>query len=111
MKYYLNEENAVDGAVAWNLNNNQFNVHADWLHHWYLIDVSQGELPLYAGVGGRIGFGDQIRVGFRIPVGLSYNFENAPFDVFLEVVPGMDLTPATKFSMDGGIGGRFYFNK
>jgi len=110
MKYYYNEENAVDGAVSWNFNGNWFNIHADWLHHWYLIDVSQGELPLYAGVGGRLGFGDQVRVGIRIPVGLSYNFDNAPFDIFLEVVPEMDIVPGTQFNMQGGIGGRYFFN-
>jgi len=110
MKYFLNEENAIDGAVAWNLNGNWFNIHADYLHHWYLIDVSSGELPLYAGIGGRIGFGDQVQVGIRIPVGLEYKFDNAPFDIFLEVVPEMDLTPATQFNMQGGIGGRYFFN-
>lgn len=111
MKYFLNEENAIDAALAWNLNSGGwFNIHADYLHHWYLINVSSGELPLYAGIGGRLGFGNQVRVGIRIPVGLSYHFDGAPFDVFIEVVPEMDLTPATQFNMQGGIGGRYYFN-
>jgi hypothetical protein len=110
IKYYMNDENAVDGAVSWNLNGGWFNVHADYLRHWYVFDLSEGELPVYAGVGGRIGFGDQVRVGIRIPLGITYKFDNAPFDIFLEIVPEMDLVPATVFNMQGGIGFRYFFN-
>lgn len=111
MKYWINDNNAVDGAVAWNYTNNGFfHVHADYLWHWTdLIQVDEGTLPVYVGVGGRIGFGNEIRVGARIPVGIEYIFENEAFDVFLEVAPLLDLTPGTQFNMQGGIGGRYFF--
>jgi hypothetical protein len=62
-------------------------------------------------VGGRIRFEDNdSRVGVRVPVGLAYLFEGEPVDLYIEVAPILDLTPDTGFSMNGGIGARYFFN-
>ena len=110
-KYWFNENNAVDGAMAWNYNyEGFFHVHADYLWHWTdIIEVDQGTLPIYVGVGGRVGFGDDIRVGARVPVGIEYIFDNEMFDIFIEVAPLLDLVPGTEFGVQGGIGGRYFF--
>jgi hypothetical protein len=42
-------------------------------------------------------------------VGLSYEFDGAPLDVFLEVVPTLDLIPGTAFDLGAGLGLRYYF--
>ena len=73
--------------------------------------VEKGQLPLFFGLGGRVIFRDNQdnRWGLRIPVGLAYEFEGAPFDVFVEIVPTMDFAPDTDFDLEGAIGGRFWF--
>jgi hypothetical protein len=108
-KYFMNEKNAIDGALAWSLNGDWMQIHADYLWHFYVIDVSKGEMPFYVGAGAKFGIGDDFHLGVRVPLGIAYHFENAPLDIFLEIVPGMDLTPDTDFELDGGIGIRYYF--
>jgi len=47
----------------------------------------------------------------RIPIGVSYYFANDPLELFFEIVPILDLAPATEFSGNGGFGIRYYFGK
>lgn len=112
-KLRLNKSNAIDGAVAWSLSgNNSFHIHGDYLYHNYsLIKVEKGELPFYFGVGGRVKFRENADddVGIRFPVGLAYEFADAPFDIFGEIVPILDLAPDTDFDLEGALGARFFF--
>lgn len=47
-------------------------------------------------------------IGFRIPVGMSYIFEEAPLDLFLELAPSLNLAPSTDLEMNGALGIRIY---
>ncbi|MBU4486647.1 MAG: hypothetical protein KKD38_06925, partial [Candidatus Delongbacteria bacterium] len=59
---------------------------------------------------GRIKIGDnKIVLGFKVPLGLYYKFNNAPFSMFVEVSPGLNITPSTEFDVTGGIGLRYIF--
>ena len=83
----------------------------DYLFHNYgIFKVKQGKLPLYYGIGGRVKFEEETRVGVRIPVGICYLFRNQPLDVFFEIVPILDLTPETDFDINASVGVRFFFN-
>ena len=113
LKGWLNDKAAVDGAVAWSFDkHDSLQLHADYLYHNFdLLPVAKGSLALYFGVGGRVLFDDRKddRFGIRGPIGLTYMFDKAPVDIFVEVAPIMDLAPSTKFDLNGGIGVRFYF--
>jgi hypothetical protein len=113
IKTHLTSGNALAFGVAWSLEDeNELHVQGDYLYHNYdLITVQEGEMPLYFGIGGRIKINEDAddNVGIRFPVGLDYIFANAPFDIFLEIVPILDLTPDTDFDLNGAIGGRFWF--
>ena len=110
-KYWLSGKSAIDGGLAWSyLNEGAFHIHADILAHSFnLVHVSKGKLPLYLGLGGRIKLAGDTRVGARIPLGINYHFGSAPLDVFFEVVPVLDLIPATDFDINAAIGMRFFF--
>lgn len=110
-KYWVSEKSAIDGGVAWSMyDEGSLHLHADYLFHAFnLINVSKGQLPLYFGLGARVKLADDVRFGARIPVGLDYLFEDAPLDIFLEIVPILDLVPATAFNMNGAIGIRYWF--
>jgi hypothetical protein len=112
-KYYLGGNNALDFGVAWSLGRHaHFHVHADYLrHNFTAIEVETGTLPFYYGIGARVLAGDDGAVGIRIPVGVSYYFQNDPLEIFFEVVPVLDLAPSTTFSGNGGLGVRYYFNR
>ena len=119
-KAWLSRRNAFDFAAAWSVaDESALHLHGDFLMHRFdLFRVDPGRLPLYYGIGGRIRVfddkrflgDDRVQLGLRIPVGLDYLFEEAPFDVFLEVVPILDLLPATDFDLNASLGGRYWFH-
>ena len=110
-KKWTGSKTAIDGAVAWSFSGqDSIHLHADYLVHSFdLIKVEKGRLPLYFGLGARLKLGDPTRFGVRIPVGVSYIFEEASIDIFLELVPMFDLAPGTDFKIGWGIGIRYYF--
>jgi hypothetical protein len=110
-KVRLGETSAIDAAAAWSfLDEGSFYFHADYLFHFPdVFTVDPGELPLYVGAGGKIALREDPFVGVRIPVGVAYEFETVPLDVFFEVAPGVGLFPETSVDVGGGIGIRYYF--
>lgn len=113
-KYWTSGRTAIDGAAAWSMANNAgMHLHADYLfyHNFGLIKVDNGRMPLYVGVGGRIRFAERgdDHVGVRVPVGLEYIFPSNQVDLFLEIVPILDLTPDTDLDFNAALGVRYYF--
>ncbi len=110
-KVRLGPTSAIDAAAAWSfVDEGSFYFHADYLMHFNdVFTVDPGELPLYVGVGGMVSLREDPLLGIRIPVGLAYEFDTAPLDVFFEIAPGMGLFPETSLEFGGGIGIRYYF--
>lgn len=110
-KLRLDSTSALDAAAAWSfIGDGAFYFHADYLFHFNdVLFVDPGELPVYVGIGGKILLKDEPRLGARIPLGLAYEFEGAPLDVFFEIAPGVGLFPETDVDFGGGIGIRYYF--
>jgi len=110
-KLWTSSENAFDFAAAWSFKGHgHLLLQADYVWHIFrLIPVSSGKLPFYVGVGGRVVLADDPLIGVRVPLGLDYMFSNAPVDIFVELVPILDLAPETDFDFGGGIGARYWF--
>ena len=118
-KLWLDAERktAVDMAAAWSLSgDNDFHFHGDYLFHQYswlhdALNIQHGKLPVYFGLGGRVRVRENRDddVGIRIPIGVSYIFDQMPVDVFAEIVPVVDIAPDTDGDLAGGVGVRFYF--
>jgi hypothetical protein len=111
-KYWTTNTTAFDAALAWSfIDGGAFHIHADYIfHNFNLIRISEGKLPFYYGIGGRIKTANKTQVGVRVPLGLAYMFYTAPVDIFLEVVPILDLAPQTDFRINAAIGARYFFN-
>ena len=111
LKLWTGSTTALDGGVAWSfVNGGFFQVHGDVLIHALdFVQVTDGHLAGYFGIGARLRMSADLHMGIRVPFGLDYMFSEAPVDIFLEVAPGLDLLPATTFWMDGGIGVRYFF--
>lgn len=111
-KLWTSSDNAFDFAAAWSFRGDgNLLLQADYVWHFFnLMPVSSGKLPLYIGIGGRVILADDPEFGVRIPVGIDYLFADAPIDVFLEIVPILDLSPETDFGVGGGLGIRYWFN-
>lgn len=115
-KFWLDDIWALDGAVG--VARSEFDVHATLLHHIFgwekgLRDGeglhSKAEFPVYVGIGPRVLFEDDTELGVRFPFGLSFLPHASPWEVFLEFVPVLRLTPNAGFNGDFGLGFRYYF--
>lgn len=112
--YWTSDIRSFSAGAAWsvrgNRGNESFQIHVDYLfHHFDIVNVNRGSMPLYIGVGGRLRFGDNEKAGIRIPLGAAYHFQNDPLEIFLEFVPIVDLVPDTGISGNSGLGFRYYF--
>ncbi len=116
-KAWTGGRTALAGAAAWSFGNRDaFQLHVDYLfHNFRLIRVSKGRLPFYYGIGLRALFheqrdgGDDTVLGVRFPLGLEYLFASPSLGIFAEIVPVLDLVPATEFDLNAAIGFRIYF--
>lgn len=111
-KYWLSSKTAIDAAMAWHFgDDDRFQIHAD--HLWHIdvpaLGIPGGKLPFYIGGGLRVIAGNRSEAGFRIPLGLSWLAEQAPVEVFAEIVPVIEFAPDTEGQLDGGVGIRYYF--
>jgi hypothetical protein len=111
-KKWMNTSQALDGAVAWSFGHEDaFHLHLDYLfHNRRLIIIDRNVIPFYYGIGGRFKFGDSNTFGIRFPLGLTVFIVEAPIDLFLEVVPIMNLAPETDLDLNAAIGARYYFH-
>ena len=115
-KQWLSAEHAIDAAVAWSFSNDtRIQVHGDYLYHrvhFFNADEYEGRIPFYFGIGGRAIFGeDDNTIGARFPLGIGKTLDNAPVELFLEIVPILDVAPDTDFDLNGAIGVRYYLNQ
>jgi hypothetical protein len=113
-KYWLNNTMALDGQFGISLrDDDNYYLNADILWHNYdLIPVSHGRAAAYLGVGPSIEFRDEEednRFGVRVPIGVSYQFDDKPLDVFVEFAPILDFSPDVEGDFNIGIGLRYWF--
>lgn len=112
-KLWVSENKAITGGLSFALADeiSWLQIQADFLVHKPLdFNWEGGLLQFYYGAG--LGYysgtvWDEIYI--RVPGGLAFDFSDAPFDMFLEVVPFIDIDPAFYFSFTGAVGFRYYF--
>lgn len=109
IKSWFGHRSAFDIGAAWSLSgrNEAVHLHADYLFHNWFNDAEN--LAFYYGIGGRVIFSGEGTAGVRVPLGLNYVFESVPFDLFVEAVPIIDVSPDVEFAGNGAFGIRYYF--
>ena len=123
-KLWVTPVNAFDFGLGWSVGGDRLykydggyngdsrvHFHMDYLWHWFSAIQSSNRFPLYTGLGGRVnsGGGYSTSVAARGVLGIAWIPDQAPIDIFVEIVPSLQLVPGTGFGMDAGFGGRFYF--
>jgi hypothetical protein len=126
-KYWLDRQAALDAGIAFALSD-YFLFYGDYLFHYPGAFKQKNkfvnELSPYVGVGGIVAFANSNRIdndrylgrttgtlglGVRIPFGIEWIPSKLPIGVFLELVPGISIIPATSVLFQGGLGIRYYF--
>ena len=124
LKYYFSPQHALDVGIGigW-LGGSGLHIHVDYLFHFALARTPSFDLPLYIGVGPKLaiwfydhgtrywGYKGDGGVGFgvRVPIGIAFNLNAVPVDVFIEAVPGIGFVPGVGGFLDGAVGARYYF--
>ncbi|MHC4119781.1 MAG: BAPKO_0422 family outer member beta-barrel protein [Planctomycetota bacterium] len=118
VKYWLDDERAIDGALAWSFSeNDSLQLHGDYLFHDYEL-LNSYDLPFYYGLGARLKFKDSdgrgrneddAIFGLRVPLGITYLVQDEPLELFFEVVPVLDLAPDVELDINAAVGLRFFF--
>ena len=125
--YWLDKRASVDMGLAFDLAD-YFLVYGDYLYHFPGAFGHENkfvaELSPYVGVGGLIAFATRTRydndhyigtstgslgLALRVPLGIAWRPTQVPLEVFIELVPGISVIPATAGIIQGGIGIRYYF--
>ena len=123
-KLWVSSVNAFDFGLGWSVGgdrisdyNGAYNggsrvhFHMDYLWHWFDAIHSSERFPLYSGIGGRIntGAGYKSSAAVRGVLGIAWLPHHTPIDIFLELVPSLEVIPSTGFGIDAGLGARFFF--
>jgi hypothetical protein len=123
-KLWTSSVNAFDFGLGWSVGadrigrykgyyNGGSRVHFHMDYVWHAFDAihSSERFPLYYGVGGRVnsGAGYDGSLAVRGVFGIAWLPHGAPMDVFVEIVPSLQLTSSTGFAIDAGIGARYFF--
>ena len=131
-KYFLSPAGALDFGVGYIYDHyyygDGFHLYADYLWHFSLASTPSFELPFYIGGGLRYWQFDYCvqnvcdyggsAVGIRMPLGIAFDFNNSPLDIFLQLVPTLDFLNGdyymrygdrAHFGIDGSVGIRFWF--
>jgi hypothetical protein len=126
-KYWLAGDRALTFGLAWGPWGRNLHLHGDFtFQNLQLVKDADVQLDLYYGLGMRLrswnnggrywrggrwyedGRGS-LGIGMRIPVGAAMTVDGLPLDFFLEVVPTLELIPATYLDLDVALGVRYWF--
>ena len=131
-KLFLTPDNALDFGIG-DLYRNYYiagsgiHLYMDYLWHPFVLTKAEAfYLPFYVGVGGRFwntDYCDRGNVncaslfGVRVPIGISFDFNNVPLDIFLQLVPTLDFyrnyypgNRSVYLDIDFSFGVRFWFS-
>jgi hypothetical protein len=128
IKYHFTPKHALTAAlgVGWwgGLN---FHTHVDYGYHFDLTKTADFDLRMYVGGGvkffvyyyhyyhpywdhdWRVNDYGRVGLGIRAPIGIAFNINKVPLEVFLELAPGFQFLPWLDFFLDGAVGVRYYF--
>lgn len=77
------------------------------------LSVDSGTLTPYYAPGIRLSYVDSggnvdgdVSYGIEFPIGVEYGFEEAPFEVFIDMGPYLNINPSQIFGFTGSIGFR-----
>ncbi len=128
-KLFVTPDQALDFGIGdlyrnYYVSGGGIHLYLDYL--WHPLVLAKADafyLPLYIGVGGRFWDTDYCDrtgncaalFGIRGPVGISFDFNNVPLDIFLQVVPTLDFyrnyaNRSVYLDIDFSFGVRFWFS-
>jgi hypothetical protein len=82
----------------------------EYLRHFYdVVKAESGKFVYFIGLGAETALDKEIYFGARIPFGMTYMFQNDPFDIFLELAPSVVFRPNITSDIGACAGLRYWF--
>jgi len=111
-KLWLDKSDALQPAIK--LGGGSTLLQLDYLWHDYdVIHPEDGLMPLYFGVGGDLSLQNDVALGARGVVGISYMFDRVKVrvDIYVQLVPEIWFYSGglSNFYLYGELGSRYYF--
>lgn len=78
-------------------------------HNYNFFSADNGSIPYYYGAGVHVSLYEATQVYARVPLGIAYEFNELPADVFLEFSPGIAVVPTPGIVFNFALGARYYF--
>ncbi len=112
-KIWVDRVNAFSPGVKFDAGGTAI-LQLDYLwHNFDIIHASNGEFPLYIGLGGNLVLENVVEIAARLPIGISYIFDkrNVPIDIYLQAVPTLWFFTGGLTTVDvyGELGAHYYF--
>ena len=108
---FWDRHSSVDVGGAWSLSDQWLALTADFQRYNYIMDMPK-EWKWYYGAGTYLTLArddkDDNTFGIRVPLGLRYHFPYTIMDIWGELTPAVELAPATRGRVHGGIGLTFW---
>ncbi len=116
-KYWMDDQSALTGLVSFSISENtsRFYTHLDYLRHKFYDELEWEEGRIYYYYGGGLGYewlewsGEDL-VTLRLPSGVGFDFQDLPFEGYLELAPTFNVSPEFRFTFVGNLGFRYYLN-
>ena len=123
-KLWTSNANAFDFGLGWSIGGDRIgkyhgyyngtdriHFHMDYLWHSFNTFHSTERFPLYYGIGGHLnsGAGYERSIAIRGVFGVAWLPHHTPIDVFLELVPSLQLISTSTIVVDAGFGIRYFF--
>ncbi|PNR91068.1 hypothetical protein HWHPT5561_00980 [Petrotoga sp. HWH.PT.55.6.1] len=94
-------------TAAWSFANDSFLIDSDFNA---LSPNLFGDIGFSYGGGLHVGVASsELSVGVRMPLALNFEIPSTPLLTFLELAPGFNVIPETKFNLSGGLGFGYIF--
>ena len=103
------------GVFGWSLQEAKMHAHCDFLYRVYKAQPSESAvtIDIAAGAGPTLNLGvsndDDTGLGVRVVGVASINFNDKPFDLYLDVAPVIGLIPETALFFNSTLGFRGWF--
>lgn len=120
-KLWLSPDSALDAGGGWSMYRRTGTgediraigapyFYIEYLYHVYdAVAAKTGKFVYFFGLGAETALDNSLYLGARLPFGMGYMFENAPIDIFLELVPSIVLRPGVTSDMGASAGLRYWF--
>jgi hypothetical protein len=109
-KYVIDNDLSVAALVG--VDKKALAIHVDGHYAFDSLSIEDIDLYPYVGAGVQLGLATgNFSMGLNVPVGISYYIADPAIEVFLELVPGLNLVnPFFDFNFGGGIGARYHLD-